>query len=70
MKKKSEENTSKKSKTLYREEVKIKSICNDHEEEYKDYATNYSKKLNARKNKKEKNKLSEHLTHYKNDRQC
>jgi hypothetical protein len=69
-KKKSEENTSRKSETLHREEIEIESICSDHEEEHEDYATSRFEKLNARRNKIEKNKASEHLIHQKNDRQC
>jgi hypothetical protein len=69
-KKKNEKNTSRKSETLHREEIEIELICNDYREEHEDCATNHLKRLNARKNKKEKNKASEHLTHQKNDRQC
>jgi hypothetical protein len=45
-------------------------ICSNHEEEHEDCATNRFERLNARKDKKEKNKASKHLTHQKNDRQC
>jgi hypothetical protein len=69
-KKKSEENTSRKNETLHREEIEIESICSDHEEEYEDCVTNRLEKLNARKNKKNKNEASEHFIHQKNDRQC
>jgi hypothetical protein len=68
-KKKSEKNTSRKSETLHREEVEIESIYNNHEE-HEDCATSCLERLNARRNKKEKNEASEHLTHQKNDRQC
>jgi hypothetical protein len=61
---------SRKSETLHREEIEIESIYSDHEEEHKDCATSRLERLNARKNKKEKNEASEHLTHHKNNRQC
>jgi hypothetical protein len=69
-KKESEQNTSRKSEILHREEIEIESICSDHEEEYEDCVTSCLERLNARKDKKEKNEASEHLTHQKNDRQC
>jgi hypothetical protein len=62
-KKKSEENTSRKSEILHREEIEIESICNDYEEEHENCATNRLERLNARKNKKNKNEASEHLTY-------
>jgi hypothetical protein len=51
----------KKSEILYREKIEIESICNNHEEEHKDCVISHNKKLNARKNKK--NKASEHFTY-------
>jgi hypothetical protein len=62
-KKKSEENTSRKSETLHREEIEIESICSDHEEEHEDCAASRLERLNARRDKKEKNEASEHLIH-------
>jgi hypothetical protein len=62
-KKKNEENTSRKSETLHREEVEIESIYNNHEEKHEDYTASRLEKLNARKNKKNKNEASEHLTY-------
>jgi hypothetical protein len=55
-KKKSDENTSRKSETLHREKIEIESICNDYKEEHEDCTTSRLKKLNARKNKKIKTK--------------
>jgi hypothetical protein len=69
-KKKNEENMSRKSETLHREEIEIESIYSDYKEEHEECATSRLERLNARKNKKEKNKASEHLIHQKNNRQC
>jgi hypothetical protein len=66
-KKKSEENMSKKNEILHRKEIEIESICSDYEEEHEDCAASRLERLNARKNKKEKNEASEHLIHQRND---
>jgi hypothetical protein len=54
---------SRKSETLHREKIEIESIYNDHEKEHEDCVTSRLERLNAHKNKKEKNEVSEHFTH-------